>query len=951
MRNIFTFLIFFLFLHPLFASLPVTGPPLRLIQNKGQWPQSVLYSADIPQGWLFVEKASFTYNFLEPAYFQLEDHGAAARMARSYRGQAFKVHFVDANPHTRVTAGETLPGYFNYFIGNDPAKWASGVPACQQIRYHNLFSRIDLSLYTKGQNLKYDYIVAPGGRVADIQMQYEGVEQLAIRNGQLYIRTSVNEILEEKPYAYQQVGGMRKEVPCVFTLSGQVVGFKITGAYDPALPLIIDPALIFTTYSGANTQLSANTATADAAGNTYIASHMLSTHYPVTTGAYQTARKGANLAIAKLNAQGSSQLFATFLGGNNREYPLALTVNSQNELVVLAHTGSGDFPVTPGCYDASFNGSQDYSISKLSDDGKTLVASTLLGGSGLESGSGLSDMPAGLALDAAGNIYVGGTTQSANFPVLNAYQATKKAGNDGVVVKLNSSLSSLLWATFLGGSMQENISDLKVSRSGKVIVGGTSVTTGSSNDFPTTAGVVNRLALGMNDGFVAVLAPGGSQLLAATLLGTAQSDLVQFVEVDYFENIYVAGYTRGTYPITTGTYGTAAGVGGYFIHKLNASLTNTEFSTHIGSNLNNTVNSFTPRVPTAFRVDNCNNIYFAGYALANAPVTADAVAKDRRSLYLFHLTNNAKTLTYATYLGGNLGGSVNMHVHPANHSFISESGMLHQIDCTTFNDYPVTANAFSTKMNGSNNDAAVTKFQFTPVPGIFLRALVETPPASCGPYTVNFKNKSEHAVSYSWNFSDGSPESTAPAPVHTFRDTGTYKVRLIVANPAGCKVLDTTYVEVVVKKPPVAALPAETLVLCQPLVTLDAGNAGYSYQWSTGAVTQSITVSQPGTYSVTCRLGECQITESVVVAAALPPMQAPNIFTPNQDGRNEAFVIQNIGADTRLKVFNRWGKVVYQSDNYQNDWDGRQVAAGTYYYYVDTPGSCTTQKGWVELAK
>jgi gliding motility-associated-like protein len=426
---------------------------------------------------------------------------------------------------------------------------------------------------------------------------------------------------------------------------------------------------------------------------------------------------------------------------------------------------------------------------------------------------------------------------------------------------------------------------------------------------------------------------------------------VQFVEVDYFENIYVAGYTRGTYPITTGTYGTAAGVGGYFIHKLNASLTNTEFSTHIGSNLNNTVNSFTPRVPTAFRVDNCNNIYFAGYSLANAPVTADAVAKDRRSLYLFHLTNNAKTLTYATYLGGNLGGSVNMHVHPANHSFISESGMLHQIDCTTFNDYPVTANAFSTKMNGSNNDAAVTKFQFTPVPGIFLRALVETPPASCGPYTVNFKNKSEHAVSYSWNFSDGSPESTAPAPVHTFRDTGTYKVRLIVANPAGCKVLDTTYVEVVVKKPPVAALPAETLVLCQPLVTLDAGNAGYSYQWSTGAVTQSITVSQPGTYSVTCRLGECQITESVVVAAALPPMQAPNIFTPNQDGRNEAFVIQNIGADTRLKVFNRWGKVVYQSDNYQNDWDGRQVAAGTYYYYVDTPGSCTTQKGWVELAK
>ncbi|MGV3502824.1 MAG: gliding motility-associated C-terminal domain-containing protein [Adhaeribacter sp.] len=949
MRPILFFLAFFFSSSFLFANQPPGEVSLRFMQNKGQWPAPVLFSAGLPQGWLFAEKTALTYNFLEPGYFDLEDAGEGAPGPRHYRGQAFKVHFVGANPQTRVEGGGKEAGYFNYFLGQDPSRWAAGVPAYRQLRYQGLFLGIDLSFYTQGQHLKYDYILAPGGRVSDIRMRYEGVQHLSLRQGRLYIRTTVNEIVEEKPYAYQVVGGKQKEVTCVFTLQGREVGFKITGAYDPALPLVIDPALIFSTYSGASTQLSANCATGDAAGNTYVASHMLSTQYPVTTGAYQTTRKGSNVAVAKLNPQGTGQVFATFLGGTNLEYPLAMTVSPGNELVVLAHSTSSDFPVRPGSYDASHNGMQDYVVAKLSGDGKSLLGSTFLGGSNHESGTGLSDMPAGLALDAAGNIYVGGTSQSGDFPVLNGFQAAKGAGNDAVIAKLNASLTSLLWASYLGGNQRDYISDLEVSASGKLVVGGTSTAiSGAANTFPTTAGVIQPKNLGNGDGFVAVLPADGKQVLAATFLGTILADQVQFVEVDHADKIYAAGFTMGSYPITAGTYGTANGQGGYFVHKLNMGLSQTEFSTHIGNNNLNGVNQ--SRVPTAFRVDNCQNIYFSGYALASAPVTPDALEKNRRSLYLFQLSDQGRTLHYATYLGANLTGTLNFHIHQANHSYISESGTLHQVECTTFADYPVTANAFSRKM-ASGNDAAVSKFQFTPAPGLFLKARLDTPPPSCGPYTVQFKNTSEHALSYSWNFNDGSPESAEANPSHTFRDPGTYKVRLIAANPAGCKVLDTTYVEVVVQRPPAPALQERTRYLCQPQITLDAGNPGYSYRWSTGEQSQTITVSQPGTYSVTTSLGDCQITETVTVAATLPPLQAPNIFTPNQDGSNETFVIKNIAPNTRLKVFNRWGQQVYQSDDYQNDWDGRQLAAGTYYYHVDSPGACAIRKGWLELIR
>ena len=414
------------------------------------------------------------------------------------------------------------------------------------------------------------------------------------------------------------------------------------------------------------------------------------------------------------------------------------------------------------------------------------------------------------------------------------------------------------------------------------------------------------------------------------------------MDIDAAENVYITGFTQGSYPITPGTYGTPNSSGGYFIHKLNPSLTTTLFSTHLGAHsLGN------QPVPTAFQTTGCGNIYFAGYGLTNSPLSSDALERNRKTMYVCQLSNDGKQLVYGSYLGGNDNSP---HPHQANTSLITEAGTLYQIECTYSTTQSVTPGAYDLSFTGSP-DAAVSKFQFTPVKLDQIKAQAVVPPPSCAPYPVQFKNTTAEGVTYSWNFGDGTPESGAVNPSHTFEKSGKYRVRLIAFNPNVCQLGDTTFLEVEVLGPPVSALPDQVAYLCNSTVTLDAGNPGYTYLWSTGETTQTISVTQKGEYKVKISLGYCEITDSITVENPLLPVEAPNIITPNQDGKNDLFVIKNTAPGTQLKIYNRWGNLVFKDDDYQNTWNGKNLSKGTYFYHVQSPGSCTTEKGWVEIVQ
>jgi hypothetical protein len=286
----------------------------RFIENKKQLPEQVKYQADLPAGKLYLEKNCLTYNFIEPAYFDLEAaEKSDPHLKQLFKAHAFHVNFVNANPQTILEPAKKLPETRNYFTGNDPANWSADVAAYENIKYKNLYPGIDLVYYTNAKTLKYDFVVQPQANPEAIKLHYEGVSKLTIENGRLRIFTSVNEITEEKPYAYQVINGKQTEVACAFSLDKNTVSFKLADTYDKNLPLIIDPALIFGTYTGSTDGMSANCTAVDNNNNLHTGGYILGINYPTTTGAYRVTGRYGNVVISKFNAAGSGLIYATFL--------------------------------------------------------------------------------------------------------------------------------------------------------------------------------------------------------------------------------------------------------------------------------------------------------------------------------------------------------------------------------------------------------------------------------------------------------------------------------------------------------------------------------------------------------------------------------------------------------------------------------------------------------------
>jgi hypothetical protein len=236
------------------ADAPISQTPsgqIRFIENKNQWDPKILYNAKIWAGELFLEKNAFTYyvfntDDLEKVHFHPDTN------AFIIHAHAFKAQFLDANPNPVVRAESPSTTFYNYFTGNDPKHWATGVHDYALVTYDELYPGVDMNVYAFGPNLKYDLIVQPGIDASQIKIQYEGAGKLSIENGNLVIGTSVGNFSEQKPFAYQVIDGNKVEVQCKFNLKGAVVSFSLPKNYDKSLALIIDPTLIFSTYTGSS---------------------------------------------------------------------------------------------------------------------------------------------------------------------------------------------------------------------------------------------------------------------------------------------------------------------------------------------------------------------------------------------------------------------------------------------------------------------------------------------------------------------------------------------------------------------------------------------------------------------------------------------------------------------------------------------------------------------------
>lgn len=843
------------------CSFAAFSQNVEFVENKGQWESSVKFRGRVPAGAFYVHDNGFTVVQHHPADYgeiseQLHGHRHDASAGNNkedftLRSHSYRVSFVGSNQNPQVIADKPIYTYNNYFIGSDPAHWATACKIYQGVTLKNVYPNIDVRYYSGTGTVKYDLIVHPGGNPANIALHYEGAEDISIKNNELLIKTSVGELKELDPYTYQHNQSGRVKIRARYKVKGNVVSFDIKD-YNPKTTLVIDPDLVFCSFSGSTADNWGFTATYGPDGSMFGGGISFDPGgFPVSPGAFQTTYAGGqfgDISIIKLSPDGRNRLYATYLGGSGNEQPHSLVVDAQGNLVMAgrtnspATTGSGSiaYPVHGALGKVGNGNGSDYDIiiTKLNATGTALIGSVRIGGTrddgvnitanrsntSLQRNYG-DDGRSEVILDGAGNIYVASSTQSLsdtaaanNFPIQNAFQPTPGGGlQDGVVLKFNPNLSTILFSSFIGGSANDAAYVLAIHpQNGSIYVGGGT----ESNDLlnGTRTGTLGPNLNGGIDGFVSVISSNGAAALRTTYIGTSDVDQVYGVQFDSNGFPYIMGQTMGTWNVINAAWSQPRGK--QFIAKLRPDLSAYVYSTMFGKG------DVAPDIsPVAFLVDRCENVYISGwggrligYNFQNAgvdglPITPDAIKSSpdfntetstSQDFYFFVLQRNATAQLYGSYFGQN-GGRFPDHVDGGTSRFDSR-GVIYQAICASCGNnlpFPTTSGSWSsTKPATASCNLAMVKIAFN-LDGTRgrVRASVDGVPrdtTGCVPLTVDFIDTIQEAPAYEWNFGDGSPivSTTSPSVSHTFTAVGSYQVLMVAIDSTKCIPRDSSYVTI-----------------------------------------------------------------------------------------------------------------------------------------------------------
>jgi YVTN family beta-propeller protein len=662
---------------------------------------------------------------------------------------ALQLNLVGANLNGRINGLDRLPGYSNYFLGNDPSKWRTNVPAYGKVRYSQIYPGIALVYYGNQRQLENDFVVAPGADPAQIRLAIGGASKLSLdAEGNAVVGWKDGDVRLLKPRLYQEVRGEKIKIAGGYALKGNELRF-IVGQYDHRQRLVIDPVLVYSTYLGGSGIDYAKGIAVDSSGSAYVAGYTSSTNFPLSTAPEQGTFGGGlnNVFVAKLTPAGDALVYSTYIGGSVDDGANGLAVDSSGNAYVVGYTQSTNFPgASSSSIQATYGGgSGDGFVLELNATGNALVYSSYLGGAG-------SDVATAIALDSSGNAYVVGETQSANFPGVtsSSMQAANAGGGDAFVTKINPGGTAIVYSTYLGGAGSDTAYAVAVDSSGNAFVVGQT----SSTSFPG----VNSNSLqpasggGTSDGFVAELNAAGTALVYSTFLGGNGTDLALGIALDSTGNAYVTGYTASTnFPVTPGAFQAASG-GGYdgFVAKLNPGGTTLVYSTYLGG-------SGTDEA-AGIAVDSSGNAYVAGgttstnFPGVNSSSVQSVYGGGASDAVVAELNPAGSALVFSTYLGGS-GADVAVGIG------LDSTNNVYIAGYTGSTNFPLGAQPVQSTYGGGTYDAFIAKLAAGP-------ATTTTVAASPAPsvlgqqvtFTVNVRPSSSSSLTPSGNvtISDGS---------------------------------------------------------------------------------------------------------------------------------------------------------------------------------------------------
>ena len=630
-----------------------------------------------------------------------------------------RMKLVGSNRSAKIEPLDPLPGRSNYFIGSDPSKWRPNVPNFAKVAVHGVYPGIDLIFYGNQQQLEYDVVVTPGADPNRFRLKFAGADRLRREsNGDVIVNAGGAEIRQRKPVVYQVVDGQRRELEGGYVVHDHnEVAFEVA-RYDAAKPLVIDPVLVYSTYLGGDVYDYGGGIAVDFLGNAYITGTTASSNFPLA-GAYPSSGPSlSDVFVTKLSPKGTLVYSLILSGRLGYDSGYGIAVDPGGNAYVTGNT-QGGFPIvnalqptpgsTPNPMGPNPSTGNSAFVTKINPQGSALIYSTYLGGSGNTVGRGI-------AVDASGNAVVAGFA-GVGFPVFNALQSTFAGGTyDAFVTKINAEGSGFVYSTYLGGSGTDGASGVAVDSGGNAYITGT--TTGA---FPVVSAFQNSYGGGASDAFVAKLNPQGTALVYSTYLGGSGDDQGSGIAVDASGNVYVTGYTSGSFPLAAAlqsNYG--GGPADVFVSEMNAQGAALVYSTYLGGSGSDS--------GAGIAVDLTGNAYVTGRTSgptrfgSGFPVKNAVQPQGGNAAFVAEISAHGATLVYSTYLGG--GGSDSGDSGAA--IAVDDLGTAYVTGSTNSTTFP-TANALQSRLGTAQGFGNAFVSVLSATPGSELFGSFDTP--------------------------------------------------------------------------------------------------------------------------------------------------------------------------------------------------------------------------------
>ncbi|MGY6562183.1 MAG: gliding motility-associated C-terminal domain-containing protein [Luteibaculaceae bacterium] len=898
------------------------------IENKGQLPDSILFSVNLQGGTAYLSKGGVTFVYYDEASLEASiGHSNTVNIEEHapLKGHSFFLSWLNHTPQTQYSGRLKTKGYHNYFLGDITA---TKVGLYQEVYAKNLWPNIDVKFTISPlKGLKYEFIVSPGADPSTIKLTYSGLDKLSIKtNGKVELETSVGTLTDAKPISFL-AGNKSEIIESAWQLNSDNTLSFILGDYPRDEALVIDPEILFASYTGSSANNFGFSATYDSFGHFYLGGIAFTGLFPTTLGAFMETNPGSvfSVVISKFDPSGTNLLYSTFLGGQSIEIPCSMVTNSLGELYMLGVTSSANFPVSSNAFQTAFLGGAsfatllpgvgttpapagtDYFISKLSTDGSSLLASTFFGGSNNDGAILSSFSPiaprfgdgsrSSIILDKQENVVITGYTLSNNLPTTqNAFQNQSFANGTlekAFVSKFNPNLSTLLASTYFTSGIRNNASSVVVNSANEIIIVGTIL--GGGISFAPQSHKPNFTPSNNEEteAYIAKFNPNLTQLTGGSYFGSTSREFGYLIDIDANDNLYFTGtamQSQGALNINHTGYSVENG--GHYVAKFAPNASTLIFSTEIGVSGQNQVFN-----PSAFAVDNCENILLSGWGGTNSgspaiyntntnglPTTPDALQNTTTGgdFWLAMFSPNMETLEYATFLGGDQSDE---HVDGGTSRF-DKNGIIYQAICAGCqgnSDFPTTPNVVSNTNNSFGCNALALKMQLN---SNLLSANFSVEPFLCDSFDIIPQNTSQNFETLQWILEPGNLTSNQSDPVFTVSESGIYTLTLIAQSATTCNSADTlTRTIVVLASENISLSPIEhcgalPISIGPQILFPDSA----SFLWEPNSVLSDLTVQNPlvdsetnETFILNLTLGTCttQFSQEVntLFAGLIPELE------------------------------------------------------------------------------